>query len=147
MFSNLLVPENGTLREFGPFIGGGNGVKGSALVYDSPQMDVRFHVSNQPDPFTPGKSLGDFNSRYIGGAAHELGHAFGLAHDAESERGRSKLGKSLMGRGNHDYGEELRGKSRGAFLSAASAFPLSLHPLFRTPNDKTVAVMPYELDL
>jgi hypothetical protein len=35
-----------------------------------------------------------------------------------------------MGRGNHDYGEELRGKSRGAFLSAASALPLSVHPLF-----------------
>jgi hypothetical protein len=35
-----------------------------------------------------------------------------------------------MGVGNQTYGQELRGEGKGAFLSAASALPLSVHPLF-----------------
>jgi hypothetical protein len=131
VFQALLQVEPNKTTEIGPFIGGGNWFKGSALVYDDPRLDSRYLSSNQPDPYSEGgKTWGDFNTGYIGGAAHELGHAFGIGHDAESELVRTRIGRSLMGRGNHDYGEELRGKSRGAFLSAASAFPLSLHPLF-----------------
>jgi len=41
-----------------------------------------------------------------------------------------------MGSGNHTYGQQLRGEGPGTFLSAASAMPLSAHPLF-TGNKKT----------
>ncbi|MCD0459984.1 hypothetical protein, partial [Roseiconus lacunae] len=131
IFQALLQRKPAETIEIGPFTGGGNGFKGSALVYDDVRLDAALLSSNRPDPFSkPGVTLGDFNSGYIGGAAHELGHAFGIGHDAERPSLTARIGRSLMGRGNHDFGEELRGKSRGAFLSAASALPLSVHPLF-----------------
>ncbi len=131
VFQVLLDRQPGKTTEIGPFKGGGNGYKGSALVYDDIRLDAALLSSKQQDTFSaPGKTIGDFNSGYIGGTAHELGHAFGIGHDAERPTMQARLGRSLMGRGNHDYGEELRGKSKGAFLSVASALPLSVHPLF-----------------
>jgi hypothetical protein len=131
VFQALLQREPGRTTEIGAFKGGGNGFRGSAVVYDDMRLDVVHLASVQPDPFSANnKTLGNFNTGYIGGAAHELGHALGLSHDAEREMFRERFGRSLMGRGNHDYGEDLRGESRGAFLSAASAFPLTFHPLF-----------------
>lgn len=131
VFQALLQRGPSKTLEIGPFTGGGNGYKGSALVYDDIRLDASLLSSKRPDPYSePGKTLGGFNTGYIGGAAHELGHAFGIGHDAERPGMTARFGRSLMERGNHDYGEELRGKSRGAFLSAASALPLSVHPLF-----------------
>jgi hypothetical protein len=68
-------------------------------------------------------SIGQFNSHYVGGVAHELGHAFGLPHDCQSVA-ESKRGKSLMGGGNHTYGQEKRGEGTGSFLSPVSAMLL-----------------------
>lgn len=75
-------------------------------------------------------SIGEFNSHYIGGIAHELGHGLGLPHDCERTDERRSKGKSLMGGGNHTYGQERRNEGCGTFLSAASAMMLSRHPLF-----------------
>jgi hypothetical protein len=69
--------------------------------------------------------LGEFNSHYIGGVAHELGHAFGLPHDCQRQSEQAKRGLSLMGGGNHTYGQERRGERPGTFLSAASAMLLA----------------------
>jgi hypothetical protein len=148
VFQPLLLREPGQTTELGPFIGGGNGYKGSALVYDDVRLDAALLGSTQIDGFSKGgRTIGDFNTGYIGGAAHELGHAFGLAHDAERPVQRQRFGRSLMARGNHDYGKELRGKGPGAFLSAAAAFPLSIHPLFtgRDLDAKTPEVTIAEL--
>ncbi len=150
VFQALLQVEPNKTTEIGPFIGGGNWFKGSALVYDDPRLDPQYLSSNQPDPHAEGgKTLGDFNTGYIGGAAHELGHAFGIGHDAESELVRPRMGRSLMGRGNHDYGEELRGKNRGVFLSAASAFPTRCIPCsLKNPSKRkkpTLSSKSYEL--
>ena len=131
IFQVLLVREPGKTTEIGAFKGGGDGYKGSAVVFDDIRLDAALLGSTQPDNYSEGrKSIGDFNTGYIGGSAHELGHAFGLAHDAERPILRERIGRSLMGRGNRSYGEELRREGPGAFLSAASAFALSLHPLF-----------------
>jgi hypothetical protein len=83
-----------------------------------------------------------YNTLYIGGIAHELGHAFGLPHDSERDSQREALGISLMGVGNHYYGKALRdfeghdtfrlGK-HDAFLSPASALLLSQSRAFN-PN-------------
>src|SRR5262249_29158301 len=64
------------------------------------------------------------------GVAHELGHALGLPHERERPPETSRRGTSVMGAGNHTYGQELRNEGRGTFLTAAAALPLSVHPLF-----------------
>lgn len=124
IFQVLLRWDGGKAVEVGPYVGGGNGRTGTAWVYDDERLDPLRLDSREPGGYY-GKpcSIGEFNSHYIGGVAHELGHAFGLPHDCESAADRRR-GKSLMGGGNHTYGEEKRGEGPGTFLSAASALLL-----------------------
>jgi hypothetical protein len=102
-------------------MGGGNHVGGTAWVFDHPRLDTEWLASKEPGGFYHGPcSWGKFNTHYIGGIAHELGHAFGLPHvyqvGAEAERGTA-----LMGSGNHTWGQELRGEGKGTFLTRTSA--------------------------
>jgi len=77
------------------------------------------------------QSLALFNSFYIGGIAHELGHGLGLRHNRQSPTETLRYGNSLMGNGNHTYRDELwKPKSRGSFLALADAARLASHPLF-----------------
>ncbi|MGI9244917.1 MAG: NPCBM/NEW2 domain-containing protein [Verrucomicrobiales bacterium] len=77
------------------------------------------------------QSVAMFNSFYIGGIAHELGHGLGLPHDGETMVERFRKGRSLMGNGNLTYRDELwKPRSKGSFLSLASAAQLASHPLF-----------------
>lgn len=131
IFQLLLEWRGDKAVEIGPYVGGGGPRGGTAWVYDDARLDPRLLSSREPGGYYNGPcSLGRFNTHQIGGIAHELGHAFGLPHDCERDSERPKRGRSLMGYGNHTYGEEHRGEGRGAFLSAASALPLSVHPLF-----------------
>ncbi len=76
------------------------------------------------------QTLADFNTKYIGGVAHELGHALGLPHVSEAGQEGGLYGTALMGAGNHTYRRELwNPKRRGAFLTMASAVRLLVHPL------------------
>ncbi len=122
----LLRWENGRAIEVGPYVGGGDGRFGAAHVYDDERLDAALLGSTEPGGWYGGRpcSIGRFNAHYIGGIAHELGHAFGLPHDCETQADRRTRGRSLMGGGNHTYGEERRGEGRGAFLSAISAMEL-----------------------
>ncbi len=134
IFSNLLLWEDGRSREVGPYYGGGGPQSGMAAVLDDPLLDPDKLGSNEPGAWfaTWPCTIGEFNAHYIGGTAHELGHAFGLPHNRESETQRKTLGTSLMGAGNHVYGNELRpGAGLGAFLAAADAMMLASHPMFR----------------
>ncbi len=137
IFQRLLDWEAGKAIEVGPFVGGGDPAGGTAYVYDDERLDTQLLISTAPGGYY-GKpcSLGQFNTHYIGGTAHELGHALGLPHDCETPAERKRRGASLMGGGNHQYGKELRNEGRGAFLSAASALPLSRHPLFTGTRTK-----------
>ncbi len=127
IFSPLLEWQNGRAIELGPYCGLG----AAAMVYDDPLLDPRELGSKRPGGYYGRPcSIGEFNSHYLGGVAHELGHAMGLPHDAANRAARAARGHSLMGDGNHTYGQELRGEGQGTFLSAASAAPLSRHPLF-----------------
>lgn len=132
IFQRLLAWEGNKAVEIGPYVGGGSANGGTAWVYDDEKLDPRLLGSTEPGGYYAGApcSLGAFNTHYIGGVAHELGHAFGLPHDRERAADRDASGLSLMGGGNHTYGREKRGEKPGAFLSAASALPLSHHPLF-----------------
>lgn len=85
-------------------------------------------------------SLGRFNTIFIGGIAHELGHAFALPHCGE-RRDEKPLGTSLMGIGNRTYRDELRSEGPGSFLPMACAMRLVSRPLF-SGCDQDIAVAP-----
>lgn len=77
------------------------------------------------EPFT----LNRFNTVYIGGTIHELGHGLSLPHNLGTKK-ESTRGTALMGAGNYTYRKEwLQGK--GSFLTHSSALRLLVHPLFR----------------
>lgn len=145
IFQLLLNWCDDKAEEIGPYVGCGNPWSGTAWVYDDARLDARLLDSCITGGYY-GKpcSLGEFNSHYIGGVAHELGHAFGLPHDCERDSDRPQRGYSLMSCGNHTYGQECRGEGKGTFLSAASALPLSVHPLF-TGKSKPSAAMDCQL--
>ncbi len=131
IFQLLLEWDGDKATELGPYVGGGGPRNGTAYVFDDAKLDPKLLDSREKGGYYHRPcSIGEFNTHYIGGVAHELGHALGLPHECEHERDRLKRGRSLMGAGNHTYGQELRGEGRGAFLTAASALPLSVHPLF-----------------
>jgi len=125
IFQTFLEWENGRAVEVGPYVGGGDQRAGTAWVYDDQRLDARLLASQDPGgDYGRPCSVGEFNSHYIGGVAHELGHAFGMPHDCQRMADRSR-GLSLMGGGNHTYGQKLRGEGPGSFLSAASAMLLA----------------------
>ncbi len=79
------------------------------------------------------QTLARYNSWYLGGIAHELGHGLGLVHDAGNP-GEQGWGTSLMGEGNHTYRQERWGGGMPTFLSRGSALCLAAHPLFTRSN-------------
>ncbi|MEI2609641.1 MAG: hypothetical protein V9G20_13515, partial [Candidatus Promineifilaceae bacterium] len=90
---------------------------------DCELLDPQNLASTKPMAFSehyyPHKAMtvGEFNSWYLGGIAHELGHALGLPHDNGMPQ-EDKLGVSLMGMGNLNYREHLHG-GKAARLSLA----------------------------
>ena len=125
IFQVLLRWEGNKATEIGPYVGGGSHLTGTAWVYDDERLDTTLLASKAAGGYYGRPcSIGEFNSHYIGGVAHELGHAFGLPHDCQREQDRGR-GLSLMGGGNHTYGQELRGEGAGTFLSSASAMLLA----------------------
>jgi hypothetical protein len=136
IFQLLLEWQNHRAMEIGPYVGCGSPWNGTAWVYDDAKLDAHLLSSCAAGGYYGNPcSLGQFNTHYIGGVAHELGHAFGLPHDCECNDDRPHRRYSLMSRGNHTYGQEQRNEGKGTLLSPASALPLSVHPLF-TGNPK-----------
>ena len=129
LFQVLLEWQGGKAVEVGPYCGSGDQRHGTAWVYDDERLDPRRLADLSPGGYYHGPcSIGKFNTHYVGGVAHELGHALGLPHDREARN--DPRGSSLMGGGNHTYGRDRRNEGKGTFLSAASALPLVRHPLF-----------------
>jgi hypothetical protein len=126
IFQLLLKWEDGKATELGPYVGGGSHHSGTAWVYDDALLDAASLPSKEPGGYYHGRcSIGQFNSHYIGGVAHEMGHAFSLPHDCQLNSESQPLGTSLMGSGNHPYGKEERNEGKGTFLSASTAMRLS----------------------
>jgi hypothetical protein len=79
------------------------------------------------------QTVAKFNSMYLGGTAHELGHGLGLPHDFGSPM-EKEFGSSLMGTGNLIYRQEIWGGGKPVYLARASALQLASHPLITGSN-------------
>ena len=84
------------------------------------------------EPFT----LNRFNTVYIGGTIHELGHGLSLPHNLATKREATR-GTALMGAGNYTYRKEWRNEGKGSFLTHSSALRLLVHPLFNGDRNQT----------
>jgi hypothetical protein len=139
IFCNMSVwdAEKRTIRQNSPYYAGGTARGGTAWQVDSPLLDpALLGVKDQRlnDRQYGDISLGKYNSIFVGGVIHELGHALGLPHNKERLDEAALFGTALMGSGNRTFGEELRGESKGTFLTLAHGMRLASHPLFTGSN-------------
>ena len=143
IFQQGLKWEDGKATEVGSFVGMGTPFYGAGTFYDDPMLDPEKLSSKEPGGYYHRPcSIGEFNSHYIGGIAHELGHALTLPHDCELATENRELGFALMGGGNHTFGRELRGEGKGAFLTYSEALRLSVVPAIngREPQRRDDAI-------
>jgi len=126
-------PQARTISQNSPYYASGTNRHGTAWQVDSPILDLK-QLGNKGDKVKDGQygniSIGRYNSIFIGGIAHELGHALSLPHNEECKAEKEAFGTALMGSGNRSYGEELRGESKGSFINLAHGLQLASHPLF-----------------
>ena len=135
IFCNLADWDAGTrtMGHHSPYYASGDSTHGTAWQVDSPLLDAAMLAVKDEmiQDRQYGKiSTGKYNSIFIGGVCHELGHALGLPHCKECAAARKLRGTALMGSGNRTYGDELRGEGRGSFLSLPHALKLAAHPQF-----------------
>jgi hypothetical protein len=134
IFCNLATwdAEQRRFTHKSPYYAGGSFRGGTAWQLDSPELDSKNLALKQPmirDGQYGRISLGKHNSIFIGGIAHELGHALGLPH-CRARPDEAVRGTALMGSGNRTYGDELRDEGQGSFLTLAHALRLASHPQF-----------------
>ncbi|WP_282636775.1 NPCBM/NEW2 domain-containing protein [Sphingobacterium thalpophilum] len=137
--------EKGTYVFHSPYYGRGSASSGLCMVADCELLAPEFLSDSTTkmvftEMFATDKecSVGEFNSWYLGGIAHEMGHLFGLPHDNgfPGEFNKNKI--SLMGEyGSRHYKEEKWGGIVSSKLSRASVFQLSSHPIF-TQRPKSI---------
>ncbi|HWY74906.1 MAG TPA: NPCBM/NEW2 domain-containing protein, partial [Verrucomicrobiae bacterium] len=132
-----------TFRHHSPYAGLWDQRSGLCWAVDSPILNLDLITRTKPilnDGEYGNMSMGKHNTIFIGGIAHELGHAFALSHCGERWDEKA-LGTSIMGAGNHTYHDERRGEGKGSFLTMASAMRLASRPLF-SGSDKNMATPP-----
>ena len=116
--------------------------RGCGFVHDCDKFDValmddtksKISYAKEGKQFV--ETFAKYNTRRLGAAAHETGHALNLPHNGQTEQARSRKGRALMGDGNQVYRKEKWDrKNKGAFMTFASSAKLAAHPLF-TSSDK-----------
>lgn len=135
IFTNLSTWDetNKTFVHKSPYYAGGTHRAGTAWQLDSPELDTLNLELKEPmiqDGEYGRISLGKHNSIFIGGIAHELGHAFGLPHCRARRDEATAHGTALMGAGNRTYFDEVRDEGPGTFITLAHALRLASHPQF-----------------
>jgi hypothetical protein len=122
-----------TMSQNSPYYASGGLRSGTAWQVDSALLDADLLTKKEPmirDGQYGKISVGRYNSIFVGGVCHELGHALGLPHNLERPDERVAFGTALMGSGNRTYGQELRNEGRGSFLTLGEGLRLASHPLF-----------------
>jgi NPCBM/NEW2 domain len=125
--------EKRTMSQNSPYYASGTSWSGTAWQVDSPLLDLDLLDDREPllqDKQYGNISVGRYNSIFIGGIVHELGHALSMPHNRERKDQRELWGTALMGSGNRTYGEDLRGEGKGTFLTLGEAMRLASHPMF-----------------
>ncbi|BCU76817.1 NPCBM/NEW2 domain-containing protein [Luteolibacter sp. LG18] len=126
-------PEKRTISQNSPYYASGTNRRGCAWQVDSPILELS-QLANKGDKVQDGQygniSLGRYNSIFIGGIAHELGHALSLPHNQERHDQHENCGIALMGSGNREYRAAQRGEGLGSFITLAHGLRLASHPLF-----------------
>lgn len=137
IFCNLTKwdPKARKMSHHSPYYAGGSHQAGTAWQLDSALLDsATLDDTDKQRHLHDGQyghiSLGRYQSIFIGGICHELGHALGLPHNKQRADERERWGTALMGSGNRTYGEELRDEGKGSFLTLAHAMKLAVHPAF-----------------
>jgi Putative peptidase family./NPCBM/NEW2 domain. len=129
-----------TFQHHSPYAGRSTQTSGLCFALDTIIQNLDDVAKKEPilkDAEWGNESLGKFNTIFIGGVAHELGHAFALPHCGE-RWDEKPLGTSIMGDGNHTYHNERRGEDKGSFLTMASAMRLAARPIFNgSDKDET----------
>jgi len=126
-----------------PYYGDGssNHLRGLCYAADCEKLDTRnFTKTDEKFRYLEhngrhSRTLAAFNSLYIGGIAHELGHGLSLPHNGQLAEQRKRLGTALMGSGNYTYRNQLWRGGNGSYMTMASALRLAAHPLF-TGSDR-----------
>jgi hypothetical protein len=135
IFCNMAnwTPATRTITQNSPYYANGTNCNGTAWQVDSPILNLDFLDKKEPsvkDGQYGDISVGKYNSIFIGGICHELGHALGLPHNCERPDEKEAFGTALMGSGNRSYGDQLRNEGKGSFLTLANGLRLASHPIF-----------------
>jgi hypothetical protein len=148
VFSGLCYKrEDSTYVFHAPYWGTGSSRRGLCFVADCELLDSKLLTDTlQRMKFSEQAvalkecGVAEFNSWYIGGIAHEMGHMFGLPHDNGNPSELVADEISLMGQyGSRHFRGYLWGDQQSSVISAAGIMQLISHPVFtqsaRSQND------------
>jgi len=144
---------DGTYVFHSPYYGTGSSMRGVCHVADCDLLDSKLLTdTTQQMAFSEMMvdykkcSVAEFNSWYIGGIAHEMGHIFGLPHDFGNPLEFDSTTISLMGQyGSRHFRDYLWAGKKSSAFSVASILQLMSHPVFINSNKPMPAAAKFNI--
>jgi len=135
--------DDGTYVFHSPYFGSGSERSGLCMAVDCELLDPTYlrdtvtrMVFSEMAVNRKECLVAEFNSWYIGGIAHEMGHLFGLPHDFGRPYEFNPTHLSLMGQyGSRHFNDYLWNGAPTSVFSAASVMQLMSHPLMTGMTD------------